>query len=238
MSHAQCMQNLTECAWPRLHKDLQTLENDGTFMGGKVERDYGDRLRSSRFFTQVRERENEETVGERVTRKMKQLAAQMKRDLREGMFNEEVTDGIEMIRSIVDMKGLAERVKAHGAVNVGHMDGQSFAENMKKLTNSVDNIPNEKLEDAFTKFLKSFEQYIEGKGIDKIDSKQVLRDYLNTESKLYVGNEIIIHCLLSDAVKYSVESSVESLISCYDVHFGPGRLYAALAAAQYSILSL
>ena len=223
MSHAQCMQNLTECAWPRLHKDLQTLENDGTFMGGKVERDYGDRLRSSRFFTQVRERENEETVGERVTRKMKQLAAQMKRDLREGMFNEEVTDGIEMIRSIVDMKGLAERVKAHGAVNVGHMDGQSFAENMKKLTNSVDNIPNEKLEDAFTKFLKSFEQYIEGKGIDKIDSKQVLRDYLNTESKLYVGNEIIIHCLLSVAVKYSVESSVESLISRYEVHFSPER---------------
>ena len=87
MSHAQCMQNLTECAWPRLHKDLQTLENDGTFMGGKVERDYGDRLRSSRFFTQVQERENEENVGERVTRKMKQLAAQMKRDLREGMFN-------------------------------------------------------------------------------------------------------------------------------------------------------
>ena len=72
-------------------------------------------------------------MGERVTRKMKQLAAQMKRDLREGMFNEEVTDGIEMIRSIVDMKGLAERVKAHGAVNVGLMDGQSFAENMKKL---------------------------------------------------------------------------------------------------------
>ena len=42
MSHAQCMQNLAECAGPRLHKDLQTLENDGTFnfMVGKVERDY------------------------------------------------------------------------------------------------------------------------------------------------------------------------------------------------------
>ena len=118
-------------------------------------------------------------------------------DLREGLFNEEVTDGIEVIRSVVDMKGLADRVKAHGAINVGLMDGQNFAENMKKLTNSVDNIPNEKLEDAYTKFLKSFEQYIEGKGIDKIDSKQVLRDYLNTESQLYVGNEIIIHCLLS-----------------------------------------
>ena len=49
------------------------------------------------------------------------------------------------------------------------------------------------------------------------------RFYLNTESKLYVGNEIIIHCLLSVAVKYSVESSVESLISRYEVHFGPER---------------
>ena len=37
-------------------------------------------------------------MGERVTRKMKQLAAQMKRDLREGLFNEEVTEGIEVIR--------------------------------------------------------------------------------------------------------------------------------------------
>ena len=36
------------------------------------------------------------------------------------------------------------------------------------------------------------------------------------------GNEIIIHCLLSVAVKYSIESSVESLISPYEVHFGPG----------------
>ena len=86
----------------------------------------------------------------------------MKWDLREGMFNEEVTDGIEVIRSIVDMKGLAQRAKAHGAISVGLMDGQSFAE---KLANSVDFIPNEK----FTKFLKPFEQYTEGKGIDKID---------------------------------------------------------------------
>ena len=96
---------------------------------------------------------------------------------------------------------------------------------MKKLTNSVDNIPNEKLEEAFTKFLKSFEQYIEDKSINKVDSKQVLRDYLNTESKLFVGNENIIHCLPSVPVKYSVESSVESLISRYEVHFGPGRQF-------------
>ena len=72
MSHAHCMQNLTECDRPRLHKHLQTLEKDGTFMGGKVERDYGDKLRSSRFFTQVQDRANKETVGERVSRKMTQ----------------------------------------------------------------------------------------------------------------------------------------------------------------------
>ena len=34
----------------------------------------------------------------------------MKWDLREGMFTEEVTNGIEVKRSIVDMMGLDERV--------------------------------------------------------------------------------------------------------------------------------
>ena len=57
------------------------------------------------------------------------------------MFNEEVTEGIEVIRSVMDMKGLADRVKAHGAINVGLMDGQSFAENMKKLNNSSNQVP-------------------------------------------------------------------------------------------------
>ena len=39
------------------------------------------------------------------------------------------------------------------------------------------------------------------------------------ENELNLGKELIIHCLLAMAVKYSLESIVESLISRYQVHF-------------------
>ena len=42
---------------------------------------------------------------------------------------------------------------------------------------------------------------------------------MRSDDKLYLGNEVIIHCLLALAVKYSMESSVETLISRYEVHF-------------------
>ena len=46
---------------------------------------------------------------------------------------------------------------------------------------------------------------------------------MRSDDKLYLGNEVIIYCLLALAVKYSVESSVEGLISRYEVHFDKSR---------------
>ena len=46
---------------------------------------------------------------------------------------------------------------------------------------------------------------------------------MRSDDKLYLGNEVIIHCLLALAVKYSMESSVETLISRYEVHFDKSR---------------
>ena len=136
--------------------------------------------------------ETAENVGERVTEKMESLAKQLKRDLREGMFTKEVSDTIEVIRELSDLKELAAKVKAHGAIAVGLMLGESFVENMRKLTNSVDHIPTEELKECYRQFLKSFEQYIANKEVAKIDSKQVIKDYLRSDEKLYVGNEVII----------------------------------------------
>ena len=128
-----------------------------------------------------------------------------------------------MIREIADLRALAVEVKSQGAVSVGLMHGQKFAETMKKLTNSVDHIPTEELKEAYTRFLKSFETYIGDKDVANLDSKQAIKDYLKTEDQLYVGHEVIVHCLLAVAVKYSVESSVESLISRYEIHFDKTR---------------
>ena len=223
MLHSQCEQNLTEeknkCAWPLLHKDLKTLELYGTYMGGEIERDYPDRLRNTRFSFQVQNRERAETVSERVTEKMEALAKQMHRDLKDGVFTEEVSEAIELIRELSDLRELAAKVREHGAVSVGLMLGENFVLNVRKLTNSVDHIPTE----AYQNLLKAFEKYIEDKEVDNIDSKTVIKDFMRSDDKLYLGNEVIIHCLLALAVKYSMESSVETLISRYEVHFDKSR---------------
>ena len=56
-----------------------------------------------------------------------------------------------------------------------------------------------------------------------IDNKEVYKDFLSSAKELYKGNELMMHCLSTVAVKYSVESSVESLIRRYETHFDKKR---------------
>ena len=57
------------------------------------------------------------------------------------------------------------------------------------------------------------------------------------EKKLYRGNEIILHCFCVVAVKFSVESSVESLISRYECHFDKSRQLSQERSTQEMFLS-
>ena len=57
----------------------------------------------------------------------------------------------------------------------------------------------------------------------------VIKDFLRDDKKLHRDNEIILYCFCVVAVKFSVESSVESLISRYECH---------LFCATLQILSL
>ena len=97
---------------------------------------------------------------------MEALAKQLNMDLKDGIFTEEVSEAIELIRELSDLRELAAKVREHGAVSVGLMLGENFVLNVRKLTNSVDHIPTE----AYQNLLKAFEKYIEDKEVDNIDS--------------------------------------------------------------------
>ena len=103
--------------------------------------------------------------------------------------------------------------------------------------------------------MRSFDLYVGTKDPKTIDSKTVIQDFLQEENALYRGNEIILHCLCAVAVKYSVgvtrkqadimilidifqvESSVESLISRYEIHFDRHRQRGEERAAQEMYIS-
>ena len=56
-----------------------------------------------------------------------------------------------------------------------------------------------------------------------LKSMKILEDFLNTDMKLFEGVEITMQGILCAAVKISVESVVESLVSRYEKHFDKSR---------------
>ena len=117
------------------------------------------------------------------------------------------------------------------------LKAEAFADTMHRLTNSLDHIPKEILQESFKSFLRSFEVYIGKREAKDIDSKTVIKDFLRDDKKLYRGNEIMLHCFCVVAVKFSVESSVESLISRYECHFDKSRQLSQERSTQEMFLS-
>jgi hypothetical protein len=240
MKHEQCLITGV-CQWPLFHKDIEILENDGLYMGAKVEMDFPGNVRKTRELFRVEQRQQEGVV-ERVTEKLQYLASKLFRDLKglgdgDGMFTEEVAHTIEDIRQISDLNALAARVKQHGAVTVGLQESEAFLEKMLLLTNTLDAIPEAEIKSSFKNFVRCFEEYIKEKDVKDIDNKEVYKDFLSSTMKLYKGNEVMMHCLSTVAVKYSVESSVESLISRYEVHFDKKRQLTEENAHQEMVIA-
>ena len=75
------------------------------------------------------------------------------------------------------------------------------------------------------KFILKLEPLIENKtddDLEEIDSKELIKLFLNEDNE-ECDIKLVLHCFCVAAVKFSVESSVESLVSRYETHFDKGR---------------
>ena len=61
------------------------------------------------------------------------------------------------------------------------------------------------------------------KGVESKDSKDIIKILLDTEKKLYVGVEMILHAITVSCVRISVESFLEFLVSIYEDQFAKAR---------------
>ena len=142
--------------------------------------------------------------------------------MRNEAFEQPTVDTINMVRNVSDVKLFALEVKKHGAVQIGHKLGNRFLSSVRKITGSVDEIPDDEIKENFVKFLKVLENYTKHIDEKKLDSKSLIKDFLD-DDKLFTGVELTLHCIASSAVKISVESVVESLVSRYEQHFDAKR---------------
>ena len=130
---------------------------------------------------------------------------------------------IEIIRNVSDVKSFAIQVRKHGAVQTSHRIGEKFMEYARKITGTLDDIPDVEIKENFAKFLKFLEANT--KHIDdenQLDNKSLIKLMMDDEN-LYSGIELTLQSIATSAVKISVESVVESLVSQYESHFDAKR---------------
>ena len=123
------------------------------------------------------------------------------------------------------MASMAVEVKSNGAALVGLRRAENFVKSVRLITNTLDGIEKTEIKDSLKKFLLKLEEHVKDIAVEKLDSKLLIKDYLRSDKKLYEKVEVIIHCFSAAAVKLSVESSVESLVSRYEKQFDKTRQF-------------
>lgn len=222
--HEKC--ETESCLWPSYHKDVRDdrkmIENEAS-QNIKIDKN------SSSAHYQTRFAKNAAAAGLQ-TDPIKQtqdnillLVTRLEKDLRAEVFDETTVKLIEKIRLLTDLKSLAKEILKRGHVIVAAQNCKLFVENVKAVTNSLDDVPDEELRDAYRRFLHKLEDYVKNKDMKKITSMSILQDFLKTKLKLFEGVELVLHGIVCGAVKVSVESVVETLVSRYESHFNKNR---------------
>ena len=84
-------------------------------------------------------------------------------------------------------------------------------------------VSDEDIVKTYRNVLKKIEKHFSHLPAKSLTSKDMVKSFLSKDKGLYKNVELIIHCISVAAVKISVESVVESLVSRYENHLTPTR---------------
>ena len=226
MNHTECVKlqeadKKQKCLWPRYHACLEELKSS-KFRRVEIKNDF----EAKGFFTKLARRErdlNLLTNPAEITKvNLEIFVKRLSKDIRSEVFEEKTVEMIENTRNVADVKKFALLVKKQGAIQTGLKIGNAFVISSRKITGSVDEISDVEIKDNFCKFLKVLERNIQNTEEKNLDSKTIIKEFLS-DTELFSGIELTLHCIITSAVKISVESVVESLVSRYESHFDSSR---------------
>ena len=151
------------------------------------------------------------------------LISRLESDLRQELFSESTIKLMEIIRFITDLKTLGTEILKKGSILVGSLKASKYVRYIRQVTNTLNEVDDEEIKENYKAFVKKFEVYLSGKNSQPPSSMNIIEDFLNTDLKLCNGVEITIQGILCAALKLSVESVVETIVSRYEKHFEKGR---------------
>ena len=138
------------------------------------------------------------------------------------------------------MEALLQASQAEGPIKVAATKTKSYLAALRKLpVHCLEQVPDECLATQFQLLLHNLLKIqlpdCNSRQPDSI-SRFLISQLFATEGGLFKGIEMILQAVALAAVKYSVESVVESLISVYENHFNRSRtLGEEMAQAEMEI---
>ena len=120
------------------------------------------------------------------------LITRVEADLRLEIFSDSTVNMIEIIRFITDLKTVGAEIAKKGSVLLGSLRATKYVQYLRQVTHTLNEITDAEIKHNYKSFLKKLEIYLKQKDRRSFSSIDIIKDFLNTELKLFEGVEITI----------------------------------------------
>ena len=159
----------------------------------KLPQSFPSKFRQTRFTSKTEQGCMATDVYDDVFVCLKSLLQRLHRDLKSEMFEQPIVMTTELTREVTDIISMQEQVIEQGHIFVGLSKFKDFLKAARRITSTLDAVPDKQLETAFKRFLKKLEEnYFK----DNKDNKEMIKYFLDKENGLYDDIEVINACYL------------------------------------------
>ena len=163
-----------------------------------------------------------------VNKALKDLAEEISNKLAMNVYSDSDKEFVALIKSVLDLKHLAQRVALRGVPLITGLKSITFVKNCKKIAPNISAVRDVELKSQYKIFLtriNSVWDSLAGNVTDEdiITSMKLLEMLLSSTTKHYLGCELIMHALCVAACSMSVESIIESFVSVHEIRMHSKR---------------
>ncbi|CAB4032571.1 Hypothetical predicted protein [Paramuricea clavata] len=210
-----------KCFWPHYHKNKPGILN-GQFVGTQIIEDHEEQHVHNTRRARQQEADNATTSPVMAAeRKLADLTTQLVKGFREDVYSEDALEMVESTRFLTDLKSLAMQIREKGHILLGVLNADKFVRIAKKISRNVRVVNNQEIVRQYKIFVRRLASKTEAIAIpelQKMDSKDLIKKFLTSGGELYVGCEMVVEAIVVAAIKMTVESIAESVISRYNTH--------------------
>ena len=216
VDHPTCISSHgSKCQWPILLFDLEEIKTLGSYRSIPIALSYGEEIHTPmgerRAVRNVQD-ERQGIVIVKAQQDLQKLVQRMYEDFNNHVYDESDKSMLKTLRPIIDLRSLALKVAAH----VLALDGEQFTKVSKQLATNFAAVPDSEIRIQFRKFISKLETHVAQLSEEDLSSIELIKVFLETERKLYVDIEMVMHVICVAAASMSVESVIESMVSIYE----------------------